>query len=81
MDLLLHLFDKNLRSHTKWKRIKRNDPNLAHVHVFIAQNPRDKQSITATVDIAEVGRDIGRNTNLKDLALDDLHCLDCKMLL
>mmetsp|Transcript_14082 Transcript_14082/g.34096 ORF Transcript_14082/g.34096 Transcript_14082/m.34096 type:complete len:281 (-) Transcript_14082:168-1010(-) len=76
MDLLVHMFDKNLRSHITRKRITRNDPKFDTLLVSIAQDPRSKQSITAAVDIAEVGRDIGRNTNLKDLSLDDLHCLD-----
>ena len=76
MDLLHHMFDKDPQSHTTWQLIKRNDPNFAQILVSIARDPRSGSSISAAVDIAQVGRDIGSNTNLKDLQLDDLHCLD-----
>ena len=77
MDLLTGMFDGDVHSKRLCHRIKRNDPTLARVVVNIATDPRESdQSITAAVDIVQLGRDIGKNTSVKDLLLDDLHCLD-----
>jgi hypothetical protein len=75
MDLLTHMFDQNPQSQRNWQRVKRNDPNFQHLLVCIAKNQRDKRSISVA-DIAQVGIDIGKNTALKNLSIDDLYCLD-----
>ena len=76
MDLLTHIFDKNPQTLLNYQRIKCNDPNLRRVVVTIAKNQRSKKSICAAADIAQLGREIGRNTALTDLLLDDVNCLD-----
>jgi hypothetical protein len=76
MDLLTHIFDENPQTLPNYQRIKRNDPNLRRVVVTIAKNQRSKKSICAAADIAQLGREIGRNTALTDLLLDDVNCLD-----
>ena len=77
MDLLTHMFDRNPQTLANYQRIQHNDPDFPHITIAISKNPRnDKRSICAAADIVALGREIGKNTALITLSLDDLYCLD-----
>ena len=59
-----------------WQLLKRNDHSLTDLCVALAKNPRSAECISAAIDIAELGRDIGKCTTLKDLNIEDLYCMD-----
>ena len=76
MDLLLHLFEKDPQCHEYRQEIKNDDPDLTSLTIAISRNPRSSSSISNVADIADLGRDIGKNTNLRVLHIDDLYCQD-----